>query len=78
MQNGLFITLVFSFVYNFSVFYVRRSYNFKIRISNDESWILLTKGAFLAHSVPWPLLRPPPGSPFCVTGVPLSQFQHAY
>ena len=40
--------------------------------------MLLPKGAFLGHSVPWPLLRPPSCLPFCVTGVPLSQFKHAY
>ena len=32
------------------------------------------KGAFLGHSVPWPLLRPPSCLPFCITDVPLSQF----
>ena len=67
MQNKLFITLVF-------FFYVRGSYNFKIRVSNDESCMLLQKGAFLGHSVPWPLLLPPSCLPFCVTGVLLSEF----
>ena len=65
MQNGLFITLVF---------FMFEDLIFKIRVSNDESWILLPKGAFLGHSVPWPLLHPPSCLPFCVTGVPLSQF----
>ena len=39
--------------------------------------MLLPKGSFLGHSVPWPLLRPPSCLPYCVAGVagvPLSQF----
>ena len=36
--------------------------------------MLLPKGAFLGHSVPWPLPRPPSCLPYCVAGVPLSQF----
>ena len=35
---------------------------------------MLPEGAFLGHSVSWPLLRPPSCPPFCVTGVLLSHF----
>ena len=41
MQNGLFITSVFFFFF----FDIPRSFNFKIRVSNNESCILLPKGA---------------------------------
>ena len=59
-----------SYLECFFFVYARSSYNCKIRVSNDESRILIPKGAFLGHSVPWPLLR----LPFYVTGVPVSHF----
>ena len=45
MQNGLFITSVFFFLFFFFFFDIPRSFNFKIRVSNNESCILLPKGA---------------------------------
>ena len=63
MQNGLFIILVDFFMFEDLIISKSRFLTMNLEFCYQ-------KVHFLDHSVPWPLLHPPPGPPFCVDDVP--------